>query len=521
MWVLPLLVFAFMYLFKSYFFPIHDFANYYFGAFSIVHDFFSIDIYNALNFNKALENKGFENIFVSYYPNTPFLSFFFLPLSVLDWPFAKILFNLLGFVLFLYTLTVFIKEYSLPHIVLLLIPLFFFIPIKNNILFGQMYLLIFSLMGLGFILYMKNKKAIASILWAVCILLKVFPIVILPWLILRKDMKGTSMLILACVSLLLLSVPFCGVESWSYFFSNVFPDSSAGIIYDGFTPKAKSALMLFKNTFVYDSLLNPSPIVNSTWMNIISLLAYKFFIVGTCASVTLSNTLGLENKPIASFSLWMVASLLIGPTSSSYSQILLLFPLLSIFNNYKASEKVRTIILIGLIFIAANLPMHYFYELPLFLKFPRVYTLIILFLMLSIPLYKKINPLLLLSLFSFLLGSQLLSKKGNSLYKYVDSGINYPAMLTDYSIENDTLSFYHWTNNGIEKIKTQLKLQLVDSLKVDIVDNQIFYQGTPITDSPDSKIKAHVVDSNKIIFLTDYNRGPGFYSLRQIDLPSN
>ena len=129
-WI-PLFLLLLLYTFQSYSFHIHDFANYYYGGYFVTTQSFDSNIYDALHFNESLVNLGFKNLFVSYYPNTPFLSFFYAPFSFLDWQTAKVLFNVLSCLWFCWALFRLFRYFKIDFRYLVLMPVLFFIPIKK------------------------------------------------------------------------------------------------------------------------------------------------------------------------------------------------------------------------------------------------------------------------------------------------------------------------------------------------------------------------------------------------------
>ena len=78
---LPLLLLCFFYAYKAIAFPIQDFANYYFGGTFLAEENFNSDVYFPYEFNKAISALGYQNIFASFAPNTPFLALLFSPFS--------------------------------------------------------------------------------------------------------------------------------------------------------------------------------------------------------------------------------------------------------------------------------------------------------------------------------------------------------------------------------------------------------------------------------------------------------
>ena len=101
---LPLLLLCGYYGYKAIDFPIHDFANYYFGGKFLVEGHFNSDIYFPYEFNKAIFHLGHSGIFASYAPNTPFLAVFFALFSIFSLAVAKLIFNGISVVLLVFSL---------------------------------------------------------------------------------------------------------------------------------------------------------------------------------------------------------------------------------------------------------------------------------------------------------------------------------------------------------------------------------------------------------------------------------
>ncbi len=64
---------------------------------------------------------------------------------------------------------------------------------------------------------------------------------------------------------------------------------------------------------------------------------------------------------------------------------------------------------------------------------------------------------------------------------------------------NTGLAVTGWTGNELE-----------------VRDKQIWYKGKQLTNSPDAKKKPLLIDGVFILYLSDKNRGPGFYTLRKL-----
>ena len=103
---------------------------------------------------------------------------------------------------------------------MLLIPVLFFVPLHNNLLFGQAYLLLFVLLLEGYIAYKKGRVILSSFLWAIAILFKLFPVLIVLFLLLRKKYRNIAYLAITGCLLLLLSICINGVAAWKFYLCN-------------------------------------------------------------------------------------------------------------------------------------------------------------------------------------------------------------------------------------------------------------------------------------------------------------
>ena len=511
LYLIPLILFIGSFFVWSLNFVIHDFANYYLGGSLILSGQFSTDVYDALKFNQILAHENIDGLYVNFYPNTPFIAFSMIPFNILEWQSAKILFNILSSGLFVLSVVRAREYYGISRVFLLLVPIIYFTSIKNNILFGQTYLLVFALLAEGLIQYERGKSLTSSLLWSIAILLKVFPVVLFAWLLLRKDLKTFAYLGFTCLLWIIVTLPFVGIEVWLYFITDVLPKSSAGLIYDGFTVKAKSAVMLFKNLFVFDEVINPDPVVDSELLFDLANAGFKALFVSVCVYATLFR----QNKVLISFGFWIFASLMIGPTSGSYAKVLLLFPILVLFAQVK--EKRKLVIGSVLCALVVNVPTSLFYDLDVIFAFPVLYLLIVFFIFLLVSIGLKFDWRYYTAVWVsfFLLG---ISRQTTTDYNYVMLNERHPLILSRLEVDNNHLVYYSWSVDGETRHITGHRVEEFSKAEVDIVGNNIFYRGEQITNSSDRKREAYLVNNEEIFFLSDLNRGEGCYGLRKISI---
>jgi hypothetical protein len=90
-----------------------------------------------------------------------------------------------------------------------------------------------------------------------------------------------------------------------------------------------------------------------------------------------------------------------------------------------------------------------------------------------------------------------------------------PILTYDYQIKNNKLFYFYFNENGEQKIETDLKFTNFSDKNISIIKNQIYYKNKQLTFDTSNKLKPIKIDNN-IVFLSDKNRGIGFYELQKI-----
>ncbi|MCP4442043.1 MAG: DUF2029 domain-containing protein [Aureispira sp.] len=504
---------------KAYFYPLHDFSNAYFAADFLRQGFFDSSIYDALSFNVKVLEAGFEEKFVAFYPNTPFFAFFFIPFTLLEQPeMAKLVFNILSVGLFLWALMHLQKQLKFPRWLLLVLPITFYTVLRNSLYFGQAYFLIFFLLTEGLIAYSKKKELAGGIYWGLAILLKVFPVLLGLLLLLKIQLRTLVILGSICLALVLFSLVSVDIIDWIYYLLEVFPKSNNGDFYDGFTPAAKSATMLFKNIFVYDAMLNPSPLIPSYIGYVLMQATYKTVVVGTAVLFSWKSKKDIFEQ----LGLWLIACMLLSPGWSSYASVLLLFPLVVLWRETSTLKLGHRIAFLGLIFLYSNIPLAFFLKLPLFLKFPKVYVLLTIFfyyryLSPSIANRKEPKMLLITPVFAGFILLGLISPKPPQ-NNYVSNEIK-DVLIADYNVQDGYLVYKYWMAPAPLHKQTTIAIATYDTIHVNIQNNQVYYKNQQLTKTKSNKLKPVLVNKKEVYYLSDQNRGLGFYTLLKIKLP--
>jgi hypothetical protein len=489
--------------------PFSDYAGYYFGSKVLLQGNYQT-VYDTYSLNALIAEKGFTGVFVSYTPFPPFTSIVLAPFLLLPVAASKIVFNIFSATIFIWVLTRTIKYFSIPGRVVWLIPILFFIPLRNNIFFGQAYLLLFALLMEGFLAYKKGKPVVAALLWGVAIVFKLFPLVVVFFLLVKKEYKQALYCIAACAVLGLVSLAFNGFASWQYYVFTIFPRANSGELNNSYTYLFQSAFMLMKNLFVYDEVQNPQVFINSMPLFIILMAMFKAVMLACCVGLTLQR----KTTSYIAFAGWVIASLLLSPNGSSYSLILLLIPLLALAN----SKAVYVYAGMALVFLICIISVQALAKWPLLLQFPRLYVMLLFFSLILVVTGARFPLKMGIAFFALLLLvdiSKLFAPKDNSTYLLKQK----LPLLYDYTIKDKRLVYYYWDEKGPHEIITNYPVQEASTDDVYIQNNQLYYKDQQLTSTPDRKQQVMLINNTDIVYLSDKGRGFKFYSLRRIPRP--
>lgn len=504
-------------LYHSQVVPWSDFAGYYTGSRLLLQGDYSA-AYDMKALNDHIAAAGYKADLVSYAPFPPFTSLIFAPFTTLPMGMAKLLFNLVSALLFLFTVAHTIKHLGISRYFALLIPIIFFIPIVNNIFFGQAYLLLCSLLLEGFLAWHKRRPILSSLLWGTAILLKLFPALIFLFLVFRRKYRAALYLSIACALLLTGSLFINGVRSWEYYMVHILPKVNNGQLNDPFTYVFQSAFMLFKKAFIYDALLNPHPLIHSPFIFMAIMALFKALILTICILLTRRQ----KEDDILSFAVWITASILLSPNGSSYSLVLLVIPLLALATQlyrFKAIHMGIAITAMALLLIACNIPVIRLSSFPLWAQFPRLYLLLAFFIILSGPWAKYWNTRLAagLAILFFILALPGLDRSRDSSTYLLDREEH--LFICDYGVKNNSLVYYYRDQDGMHEVPTGFRVYTATNDGLALQDEQIWYKGRKMTTGSDRKKKPTLINNEYIVYLSDKDRGVDFYTLRQLTIP--
>jgi hypothetical protein len=479
--------------------PIGDYGNYYFGSRFLLEGRFTSSVYEVYRFNLAIYQAGYHDVFLNYTPVPPFSALLYVPFSLLDPGTSKLAWNILNSLLFLYVLYRLHTCFGLkPYYILVALPLFA-VPIRSTVFLGQSYFLVCFLLLEGFIAYREHRKWIPALCWSVAILLKLFPAVVLLFLLFSRDIKGVARLVVSCLLLFLLSFIWIDGNVWQHYIFDIAPRLARGEINNTYSVTYQSMQVLLKTLFVPDALHNPSALADHIQLFGRVKNLYLVFVLSTCAIFTLAN----REDALETFSVWIAGGILLSGYGSVYGLIQLIIPFAYLVTGQHMS-KTRKLLSVLCLFAVCALPVHWFRDFPVWLQFPRLYVLILFWVTLvftrRVVRYTWMLPVVAIVALLF----PVTEHSDQSAYWLKKEEA---LLIYDFTVSDTAVQISYFDDTGPHR-------------KVIAPDEKI-WSVKPVVLSPgkhENILKPVCINNSYVLYLSDKNRGVGFYTLRSISL---
>lgn len=488
--------------------PIKDFGNYYYGSKLLLDGKFNSEIYTSIHyFNKQIALYGEKNFFENYIPVPPFSALFYLEFSFLKSTQAKLVFNSISLLFFCISILRLRSYLKINQRIFLLLPFVFFFSIYSNILQGQAYLLICALLILAFLALEKKQVYLPSFILAIVISLKLFPVIILIYFLLKKEYKPLICTICFVVFLLLITYLILPVNTVLTYYTTILPRLLSNDVVGPYYPGNQSVYTFLLQLFSFDSISNTNPLLNN------SLLIVALESLFTAIVLTIAFLLRNKNSYIF-YSFTILCSIILSRYNTSYGMLLLLPMCISLINATLQNQLKLGLIL--LLFFYINLSFLSTVNFPFLLKFMRLWGLLLLLPTILIAFQLKINyktlllfiiPLFIFKYFSFPIKPISYFNEQNT------KGILYGIELQQQTLVlKSTLGEKDFT----ERVELNGKIEQSD--KLSIQGNVLYYQNKPICTTKDNKLNPFIYNDSTVVFMSDLNQGVAFYKLRMLSL---
>lgn len=514
--LLPMAVLCLYFLYGSFSHNLHDFSNSYFAARLVTQGIPpETVIFDIYEFNNFIWNLGYKDVLVDFYLNSPFTITVFYPLSFIEDAYtAKAIFNLISIVLFIWSVCLLIKKkVNKRYWILLILPIIFLVPIRNQILFGQSYFLVLSLIIFGFLFIDEKKESVGASLLSFAVLLKIFPVFYGISLLFHKNWKSIIAGFFMAIVLMSVSIYITGFQIWKTYFLEILPNAIQNNSTVDFRFNAQSIDVFLKTLFIQDYYYNPNALFNSERLYFIIKWIVKSIIIGFALRISFVH----KNNLFKLLSIWIVTLFLLQSRTVTYTQILWMIPLFYILN--EKIETTKKILFLVIVFVVCNIPVYKLESLPIILKFSKLWFTILLAILFYSSFSVKINLKWIIAVFIVLFPLHLEVfknlKKINS--DYVLATKEY-FMIYDFFEKDGSLFIKTLGKNGNEIVNTNISITSFDENICEFYNNQILLNKQILTDDFSLKKKPVLINNNEVYYLTDHRSRRGAFTLKKINI---
>lgn len=484
-----------------------DYGNYYYGSsFALRGDNLAEQVYDVHSFNSNVLAAGERNFFLNHCTVTPQTILFFVPFAVIsNAALSKTVFVLFSLLIFLYAFLRFASRFFPdPDWSALFIVAAGIVCIHYNIQQGQSWLLVTGLLMFAF-LKSDDAPVLSGFLFAIAILLKLSPIFLLLIFLVQRKWK---LIVSAFVFCVLFSLAFAllfkgGSDVLIEFYSHSLFRLSAGYFSDPYSSSFQSFIVLLRNLFVDDHVLNPLPIWSGTERSVQFVHLCFTGILATLIAGAWNNQTGT----FARVRIILLFLLLTSGYTSAYSLVILL-PFLSV------KEPNLNHIKPFLYAIVLAAPSRLFEGANPFLEQYKMWIMLVLFCVETIPYFtfrvirKEQAAVAVIMVMFFTLKS--LNRPESLPVSYFKPEAIAADYVTEAFMSNDSL---HYVIN--EK----------GSLKVKAFELKPAFNGAQWQSRNNVEVKLHHVNvilmaqrNEELLILSDYRRGPGLFHLYTMPL---
>jgi Glycosyltransferase family 87 len=493
----------------------NDYSNYYYGSKLLLEKKFDCTTYDPEIFNQYVVAHEDDPSFSNYTPVPPFSAFVWIPFTFALPILSKVIFACISLLIFAFAIRKLQDTMAAPSwsfMLALLVSLIY--PLRSEIIAGQSYLLLISLLVGGYLASQEKKYWLAALLWALAIHLKIFPAIILIGLGAMREWKQLAYTIAATIVLFLFSLLFLPYAIWDNYLFHILPRLSAGEINDPWATSYQSLRVLLNQWLVHDDLLNPK--TANYYPQLVKIISAIFTFIWLGIGILVS--LHKKSNRYALFSSWIIIGLLISGYGTVYSLLLLFFPAFSFISDESISIT-RKRIFISLLFLICTLPLSLFEHGPFPIHFLRFFLVLII----SMVYFSRFYPFRfhwgILAAIPFIVPAFFNSSIENNSRYFLKEEPKTALLNTELVPRDGKLNILFRSSNGYILGHTiAINGMIKPDSRLTIRENKLYFENKLILAGTDNKKQALLLNDTLAVYLSDQNRGVGFYTVRCISL---
>ncbi len=332
--------------------PTHGFSSYYTASKLLVEGENVSQFYNNDWFRTNLA-KYVPGIFEIYNVNLPTTSLMLLPLTPFDYNTARIIWIIFNCLLLIFTLNYLFKklEFQKDWIPFILVIFLLFQPLYANIVFAQVYILIFSVLTFALFGYKSGKQTLSGILIGFMIILKTFGLILFVLLLIQKKWRTILWMLVTIIFVSLISLPWIGTNAWFVYADKILQFSSLPSLS---VTAYQTIHSFFYHFTVYNQQWNPYPVINLPLLGKLLTVSFSLFLLAAVIFYAFR-----QKSPELSFSIFIIAGVVLSPVSLDYHYVVLLLPILIFIKWFRENNTKLLWILLFLFYALIAASLHY------------------------------------------------------------------------------------------------------------------------------------------------------------------
>jgi hypothetical protein len=329
----------------------YGFSSYYTASKLLIEGERVSDFYDDGWFSAKVE-KYVPGVYEIYLVNPPLATLIVLPLAGFSYKTARvawIFFNLvfLASVLILIMRRMKFEGVWLPLVIIMILS---FQPLYANIYYGQVHIFIFCLLVLVWLSYYSENEKLAGIVLGLVFILKTAGLFL--WILCAIQKKWRILLwaLAAVMILFMVTLPFFGVDGWSSYLNKIINYSSSRTLS---VTAYQTIHSFFHHLFEFNQRWNPEPFLNLPWLGKSLTVLFSLLIL----ALTMINAYKFSETNLT-FGAFIIAGIILNPASIDYHYVLLLIPVIILFDwlRKNSSPVLWILFIIFFVLISAGLP---------------------------------------------------------------------------------------------------------------------------------------------------------------------
>ncbi len=350
--------------------PSHGFHSYYTASRLLVDGVPVAQFYDNEWFRAVTRRiqPGANDIFT---PNLPVTAYLFLPLAQFDYTIARIIWTVLGLLIFVGAVvcTIEVLEFPKRYWLLAFIIALLYQPLYAQLVQGQAYLLLTGLLVVAWLGYRNQQPHLVGIAFGLMFSFKSAGSLFFVLLLFQNRWRSLAWAIGTVGFTTLITLPRVTIKAWFAYIEGLREFSS-----QPFTMSVgyQSLASVLKRLFIADSQWNPQPLFDAPMLGLILPLAGTLLLVGfsICA---LRRSLDGD----LAFAMFTTAGIIISPFSGDYHYLLLLLPIAILTVRLDTGWR-QWLLLFAIGLIGVHFDLTSLLQLHPLLAYPKLYGALIL-----------------------------------------------------------------------------------------------------------------------------------------------